>query len=113
VARAIAIPRCRPGLQARLHGPNAASGPWLLHLYSHLIVLDIDGQSQDVLVRPAVTMMDGIRDELRDGETRITHPPIQRSRDPSIQCRSARAGRCSSADRMISCRMSVPAMLGT
>jgi hypothetical protein len=68
-------------VRARLHDPDPAGGPGLLDLYTHPIVLDLDDQSQDVLVRPTSTVVDGIGDELRDGEARIIHPSIQRLSD--------------------------------
>jgi hypothetical protein len=81
-------------VHARLHDPDPAGGPGLLDLDTNPIVLDLDDQSQDLLVRSAFTMVDGIGDELRDGEARIIDPSIQRLSDPSIQCGPGHARGC-------------------
>jgi hypothetical protein len=53
-------------------------------------LVDIDDPSQDVLVRPASTMVDGVREELSDGDSYVIDPSIQPERpvDP------ARSGPC-------------------
>ena len=65
-------------IQSRLDDPDPACGGRLLEFHEDVIVVNLDDQSQDVLVRGQVSMPDGIRGQLGGGDSGVIVSSVQR-----------------------------------